>query len=126
MIVRGKGCAPRFILTIGVVSFTALIVTTTVGAIVPASLRLVAPVACPSESARAVVVTTVSHPQPGQTNMSADLVCIDAHGLPERAGFLRTWGSAFGFCWLASLLLITTPALLHRLRFGVRKNGDEA
>jgi hypothetical protein len=124
MIVRGKGCAPRAVLTTGIVSFTALILTAAVGAIVPASLRLVAPVACPDGTARAVVVTTVSHPQPGQTNMSADLVCVGAGGLPERAGFLRTWGTAFGFCWLASLLLITTPAIVSRLRFGGR--GGEA
>jgi hypothetical protein len=125
MIVRGKGCAPRVVLTSGVVSFTALILTAMVGAIFPASLRLVARVACPSATERAVVVTTVTHPQPGQTNISADLVCIDAQGLPERAGFLRTWGSAFVCCWLVSFVLITTPALLYRLRSRGR-GGDEA
>jgi hypothetical protein len=126
MIVRGKGCAPRIILSIGVVSFTALMITVAVGAIFPASLQLAAPVVCPGGTSRAVVVTTVTHPQPGQTNMSADLVCLDAQGLPERAGFLRTWGTAFGFCWLASFFLIMTPAIVYRLRFGGRSREDEA
>jgi hypothetical protein len=118
MATNNKGCLPSAVLATGIITFVALLLTVVLGCVFPASMRLTSPIACPAGTAESVVVTTVSHPAPGQTLMSADLVCIGPQGQPERPGFLRTWGTGFVACWIVSWLLIMAPWIGHRIAYG--------
>jgi len=99
-------------MTLAVTAFMGLMFAIVPGAIFPGSLRFLSPLVCPEGTARAVVVRTVTHPAPGETNISGELICISAQGRPERPGFLRTAGTLFGLCALLSLVLCL-PILLR-------------
>src|SRR5687767_3078381 len=93
-------------------AFLGLMLAVIPAAVFPGSLRLVSPLVCPSGTARSVVVRTVTHPAPGETSITGELICIGADRRPERAGFLRTAAALFGLCWLLSFVLCL-PLLLR-------------
>ena len=104
-----------------VVAFFALMGAIVCGTAIPASLRLTAPVLCPADTTRSVVVTTVSHYRPGQTSVTADLVCIDVGGHPEKVGSFRAIGLMFAVLFGGAWVLIL-PMVLFRAIFG-RRSG---
>jgi hypothetical protein len=106
-----------------VVSFIAMVGSAAIGMGFPVTLRATAPVVCPAETARSIVVVTVSSYKPGQTSMTPELVCVDGSGHAERPGMFRVMGAYFLMLWVATWVVLSPGILLSFLR---RRRSREA
>ncbi|MCK6526899.1 hypothetical protein L6R50_04845 [Myxococcota bacterium] len=89
----------------GAVFFAALMLSTAGVALVPAAHRLAAPVVCPGGTVESVVVRRVSHPVPGETHVSGELMCLDAAGCATRAEVLPTLATLFALSTAVAIAL---------------------
>ena len=95
----------------GIVAFGALMLGVVGAAIAPAMLKLPAPLLCPEGTVEAVVVRTVSYPEPGTTSVSGRLHCLDAFGCATIPHEALTLGTLFAMA-CALLLVLLVPAML--------------
>lgn len=102
----GKSGAGAVIAAASVIAFLALMLGVVGAAIAPAALKITAPILCPDGTLEAVVVRSVSYPEPGTTSVSGRLYCLDSLGCATLPNEALTLGVLFAmaFCLLSMLL----------------------
>ncbi len=89
-------------------SFCALMGASACAAIFPATMRFAAPMVCPADTVKAVVIVS-THSTGRGTSTSGQMYCMDREGGGHKAGTLATLGTLF---WMYLLGLMALSGLL--------------
>jgi hypothetical protein len=108
--------AKRLLVQSGWLALLALLGLVPPIAVFPACQRVTAPLLCPQETVRSVVVVSWTSPAPGESTMTSALVCIDGKERPQRVRNFHVVALIFGACFLALSGLVLFGRTLAALR----------
>jgi len=103
------------VISVGVMLFIATMAASAVVAVFPGLLHLTRPVVCEDTDTDSVVVVSISHPEPGTTQWTADMFCIDEAGKPRPASYFMAAAAIFVYTFLALIPVFLLGAFVRRV-----------